>query len=243
MTVMPYGNQPGTKSQQVEQMFNTIATDYDRLNHALALGIDRRWRRTAIRSLLPYRPGQILDVATGTGDFALLNYRLLRPGQITGIDLSEGMMEVARAKVEKAGLADRIRLRREDCTHLSFADGSFDAVTVAFGVRNFEHLNRCLEEMFRVLRPGGQLVILELSVPARFPMRQLYGLYSAVVIPLLGRLLSRGGSAYTYLPQSIRAFPQGRALQTIIAKAGFGEVSFRRLTAGICTLYQATKTT
>ena len=238
--VMPYGNE-GKKAEQVEQMFDHIAPTYDRLNHTLSLGIDRRWRKKAIRWLAQYRPQDVMDVATGTGDFALLACRLLKPRSLTGIDISEGMMQVGRQKASEAGLADRIRFRREDCEALSFPDASFDAVTVAFGIRNFEHLDRGLQEMCRVLRPGGHLVILELSTPDRFPMKQLFFLYSKIIMPLIGKLISKDNSAYTYLPESIRAFPQGEVMQKAIRNAGFSEVHFKRLTFGICTLYVATK--
>ena len=237
--VKPY-SQDGRKAEQVERMFDHIAPAYDRLNHTLSWGIDRAWRRRAIRWLRPFAPQRIMDVATGTGDFALLACRMLRPAELVGTDISEGMMQVARQKVREAGLDGRIRFRREDCEALTFADATFDAVTVAFGIRNFEHLDRGLREMCRVLRPGGHLVILELSTPERFPMRQLYRLYSRL-IPLAGRLISHDHSAYTYLPESIRAFPQGEVMQQSIRRAGFSEVKFQRLTAGICTLYMATK--
>ena len=223
--VKPYG-QEGRKAEQVERMFDHIAPAYDRLNHLMSLGIDRLWRRRAIRWLRPFRPALVLDVATGTG---------------TGVDLSEGMMQVGRRKVEQAGLAARIDFQREDCEALTFADASFDAVTVAFGIRNFEHLDRGLREMCRVLRPGGHLVILELSTPTRFPMKQLFALYSKAAMPLMGRTISHDDSAYTYLPESIRAFPQGEVMQESIRRAGFSQVSFRRLTFGLCTLYMATK--
>lgn len=237
--VKPYG-QEGKKVEQVERMFDHIAPAYDRLNHLMSLGIDRSWRRTALKWLRPHRPQQMMDVATGTGDFALLACRMLRPQSLVGTDISEGMMQVARHKAREAGLDDRIRFRREDCEALTFSDASFDAVTVAFGIRNFEHLDRGLREMCRVLRPGGHLVILELSTPDRFPMKQLYRIYSRL-IPLMGRLVSHDRSAYTYLPQSIRAFPQGEVMSESIRRAGFSDVRFRRLTFGVCTLYMATK--
>ena len=226
--------------EQVERMFDHIAPAYDRLNHLMSLGIDRSWRRTALKWLRPHRPQQMMDVATGTGDFALLACRMLRPQSLVGTDISEGMMQVARHKAREAGLDDRIRFRREDCEALTFSDASFDAVTVAFGIRNFEHLDRGLREMCRVLRPGGHLVILELSTPDRPPMKQLYRIYSRL-IPLMGRLVSHDRSAYTYLPQSIRAFPQGEVMSESIRRAGFSDVRFRRLTFGVCTLYMATK--
>ncbi len=237
--VKPYG-QEGKKVEQVERMFDHIAPAYDRLNRLMSLGIDRSWRRTALKWLRPHRPQQMMDVATGTGDFALLACRMLRPQSLVGTDISEGMMQVARHKAREAGLDDRIRFQREDCEALTFSDASFDAVTVAFGIRNFEHLDRGLREMCRVLRPGGHLVILELSTPDRPPMKQLYRIYSRL-IPLMGRLVSHDRSAYTYLPQSIRAFPQGEVMSESIRRAGFSDVRFRRLTFGVCTLYMATK--
>ena len=233
--VMPYGNE-GKKAEQVEQMFDHIAPTYDRLNHLMSMGIDRRWRKKAIRWLAPFRPQDVMDVATGTGDFALLACRMLQPRALTGVDISEGMMQVARQKAQDAGLDGHIRFRREDCEALTFPDASFDAVTVAFGVRNFEHLDLC-----RVLRPGGHLVILELSTPDRFPMKQLFALYSRVAMPVIGRSISHDNSAYTYLPESIRAFPQGEVMSQSIRRAGFSEVRFKRLTFGVCTLYMATK--
>lgn len=238
--IKPYGEE-GTKAVQVERMFNHIAPTYDQLNHTLSMGIDRSWRRKAIHTLRPYHPQQILDIATGTGDFAILACRELQPQSLIGADISEGMMEVGREKVQQAGLADKVSFAREDCTALSFADATFDAVTVAFGVRNFEHLDIALGEMCRVLRPNGHLVILELSTPDRFPMKQLFTLYSKVVMPLIGKLISKDNSAYTYLPESICAFPQGEVMQRSIRNAGFSQVRFRRLTFGICTLYVATK--
>ena len=238
--VKPYG-QEGRKAEQVERMFDHIAPAYDRLNHLMSLGIDRLWRRRAIRWLRPFHPALVLDVATGTGDFAIQACRMLPSASLTGVDLSEGMMQVGRRKVEQAGLAARIDFQREDCEALTFADASFDAVTVAFGIRNFEGLDKGLSEMCRVLKTGGHLVILELSTPDRFPMKQLFTIYSKVVIPLLGKCISKDNNAYTYLPESIRAFPQGEVMQEVIRKAGFSEVHFKRLTFGICTLYVATK--
>ncbi|WP_300728675.1 bifunctional demethylmenaquinone methyltransferase/2-methoxy-6-polyprenyl-1,4-benzoquinol methylase UbiE [uncultured Bacteroides sp.] len=238
--IKPY-NEDESKAAQVEKMFDNIAPAYDNLNHVLSLGIDKSWRRKAINCLKPYRPQHMMDVATGTGDFAIQACRVLQPQELIGTDISEGMMNVGREKVKQANLADRISFAKEDCTNLSFPDNRFDAITVAFGVRNFENLDLGLQEMHRVLVPGGHLVILELSEPEHFPMKQLYALYSKVVIPTLGKLLSKDRSAYTYLPESIRAFPQGEVMQEIIRKAGFSQVTFKRLTLGICTLYFATK--
>lgn len=238
--IKPY-NADEKKGAQVEKMFDNIAPTYDRLNHALSWNIDRSWRRKAINWLKPFHPRRILDVATGTGDFAIQAYTVLQPDELTGTDISDGMMNVGREKVKAARLEQRIRFAKEDCTALTFPDKRFDAVTVAFGVRNFEDLDKGLSEMYRVLDDNGKLVILELSEPEQFPMKQLYALYSKAVIPTLGKLLSKDRSAYTYLPQSIKAFPQGEVMTGIIRKARFSEVSFKRLTLGICTLYLATK--
>lgn len=240
--VLPYGGaNTGSKARQVEQMFDHIAPAYDDLNHLMSLGLDKRWRRKAIAWLKPFQPKRIMDVATGTGDFALLACQQLKPDTLVGIDLSEGMMAVAKEKARRAGLTEHIRFVREDCTSLSLPDASFDAITVAFGIRNFEHLDTALTEMYRVLQPGGHLAILELSTPQRFPMRQLFHLYAKLFIPTVGRLFARDGKAYTYLPASIQACPQGEAMQEVIRKAGFANVEFRSLTFGTCTLYMATK--
>ena len=238
--VKPY-NEDERKAVQVEKMFDNIAPTYDNLNHVLSMGIDKSWRRKAINRLKPFKPQHMMDVATGTGDFAIQACQVLQPTELIGTDISEGMMNVGREKVKAAGLDKQISFAKEDCTALSFPDNRFDAITVAFGIRNFENLDQGLKEMHRVLTPGGHLVILELSEPEGFPMKQLYALYSKVVIPTIGKLLSKDRSAYTYLPESIKAFPQGEIMQNIIRKAGFSQVSFKRLTMGICTLYFATK--
>ena len=238
--IKPY-NEDERKAVQVEKMFDNIAPTYDNLNHVLSMGIDKSWRRKAINMLKPFRPQHMMDVATGTGDFAIQACQVLQPNELIGTDISEGMMNVGREKVKAIGLDKQISFAKEDCTALTFPDNRFDAITVAFGIRNFENLDQGLKEMHRVLTPGGHLVILELSQPEGFPMKQLYALYSKVVIPSIGKLLSKDRSAYTYLPESIKAFPQGEIMQGILKKAGFSQVSFRRLTMGICTLYFATK--
>ena len=239
-SIKPY-NEDEKKSVQVERMFDNIAPAYDQLNHTLSWGIDKSWRKRAINWLKPFQPQRMMDVATGTGDFAIQACRVLNPQELIGTDISEGMMNVGRQKVKDAGLESRISFAKEDCTALTFPDKRFDAITVAFGVRNFEDLDKGLREIHRVLDDNGKLVILELSEPDWFPMKQLYALYSKVVIPTLGKLLSKDRSAYTYLPQSIKAFPQGKVMKKIILKAGFSEAHFKRLTLGICTLYTATK--
>ncbi len=239
-SIKPYDAQ-GEKGEQVERMFDQIAHSYDLLNHALSMGIDRRWRREAIESLRPYRPQTMLDVATGTADFAIEAARRLAPRELLGVDLSEGMMRVGREKVEKAGLSDVIRLEKADCLALPMPDNTYDAITVAYGVRNFSDLERGLGEMLRVLRPGGRLVIIELTAPRRFPMRQLFWLYSHCLMPLLGRLISRDSQAYTYLPRSMEAFPQGEVMQEVLRRVGFTDVNFKRFTFGLSTLYTAQK--
>lgn len=234
------------RKQGVRHMFDRIAPTYDRLNHLLSLGIDRRWRRKAVDALGRVFPseggeGLILDVATGTGDFAMLLAERLHPQHITGGDISEGMMAVGREKVKEAGLQDIISFQHEDCMALSFPDGTFDAVTSAYGVRNFLDLDKGLREMLRVLRPGGHLLIVELTPPPRFPMKQLFWLYAHVVMPLIGRLVSHDNSAYTYLPASMEAFPQAEEMEGILKRAGFEEVLWKRFTFGISTMYLAKK--
>lgn len=238
--IKPYS--PTTeKAQQVEQMFDNIAPTYDTLNHRLSWDIDRRWRRKAIRQLEPFRPQSMLDIATGTGDFAILAAEMLHPQRLVGADISEGMMEIGRRKVAQRALDGIITFEKADCLSLPYTDNSFDAVTAAFGIRNFADLDRGLREMQRVLKPGGHLSIVELTTPVVFPMRQLFRLYAHTVLPLYGRLISKDTSAYSYLTRTIEAFPQGERMTDILLKAGFSEASFRRLTFGICTMYFATK--
>ena len=238
--IKPY-SQDEPKGAQVERMFDSIAPSYDLLNHLLSLGIDRRWRCRTIDTLAAYPHREVLDVATGTGDFALLTCRRLKPERLVACDISEGMMQVGRQKVKKKGLQQHIQFEREDCTALSYPDNTFDAITTAFGIRNFASLDKGLEEMCRVLRPGGQLCILELTQPMSFPMRQLFHIYSHTVLPLYGRLISKDTEAYSYLTKTIEAFPQGERMMDILRQAGFRETAFQRLTLGICTLYFATK--
>ncbi len=238
--IKPY-NDNETKGKQVERMFNSIAHSYDLLNHTLSLGIDKRWRKAAIDSLRPSNPKSILDVATGTGDFAILAARELKPDTLLGVDISEGMMNVGRKKVHDAGLEQTVRFQKEDCLQLSLPDNSFDAVMVAYGIRNFEDLDRGLREMCRVMRKGGRLVIIELTSPVKFPMKQLFWLYSHAVMPMVGKLISRDGKAYNYLPATMEAFPQGEEMQHILQNAGFAEVKFKRFTFGLSTMYTATK--
>ena len=231
----------GEKTQQVEQMFDNIAPTYDTLNHRLSWDIDRRWRRKAISQLAPYGPKTMLDIATGTGDFAIMAAQMLHPERLIGADISEGMMQIGRRKAQEAGLGKVISFEKEDCLSLSYPDASFDAVTAAFGIRNFADLDRGLSEMCRVLKTDGHLSIVELTTPVSFPMKQLFRVYSHTVLPVYGRLISKDTSAYSYLTKTIEAFPQGERMRDILLKAGFREASFKRLTFGICTMYFATK--
>ena len=238
--IKPYGKE-GEKGKLVEEMFDNIAPTYDTLNHRLSWDIDKGWRKKAIRQLLPFQPKTILDIATGTGDFAILSAKELRPQRMIGIDISEGMMKIGQKKVEAEGLQHIVSFKKDDCTHLSFDDNSFDAVTAAFGIRNFQNLDQGLSEMYRVLKPNGHLSIVELTTPMSFPMKQLFKLYSHTILPVYGKLISKDTSAYSYLTKTIEAFPQGEVMLDILRKAGFKNASFKRLTFGICTMYFATK--
>ena len=234
--ITPYHNGQ-EKSKQVEAMFDNIAHSYDLLNHRLSFGIDYLWRNTAIRQLMPYKPASILDIATGTGDFAIMSAKKLHPEKVVGIDISEGMMRIGAEKVKEAGLGNIISFKKEDCEHMSYNDGSFDAITTAFGIRNFQNLDACLKEMCRVLRTGGQLSILELSRPIHFPMKQLFHIYEKAVMPFIGKLISHDGYAYSYLPKTMDAVPQGEDMKTIFEKAGFHNVEYKRLAFGMCMMY------
>ena len=238
-SIKPYNS--GEKGKQVEEMFNNIAPTYDTLNHRLSWDIDKGWRKKAIAQLQPFSPRHILDIATGTGDFAILAARMLTPEKLIGADISEGMMDIGRQKVKRARLEQIISFEKEDCLQLSYPENSFDAVTAACGIRNFPDLDRGLKEIFRVLKPDGHLSIVELTSPVAFPMKQLFKVYSHTVLPIYGRLVSRDDSAYHYLTATIEAFPQGEQMVGILKKAGFSEARFERLTFGICTMYLATK--
>ena len=231
----------GEKAQQVEQMFDHIAPTYDKLNHRLSWDIDKGWRKKAIRQLKPFQPKTMLDIATGTGDFAILSAKMLKPDRLIGADISEGMMEIGRKKVKAEGLERIISFEREDCLNLSYPEETFDAVTAAFGIRNFANLDKGLKEMYRVLKKDGHLSIVELTSPVRTPMKQLFHIYAHTILPVYGRLISKDQSAYSYLTKTIEAFPQGEQMVDILRNAGFMEASFRRLTFGICTMYFATK--
>ncbi|WP_210487431.1 bifunctional demethylmenaquinone methyltransferase/2-methoxy-6-polyprenyl-1,4-benzoquinol methylase UbiE [Rufibacter aurantiacus] len=240
MSVVPYKDQEDGKKKQVAQMFNSIAKRYDFLNHFLSAGVDIYWRKRAVKLLEPLKPQNVLDIATGTGDFALETLRL-KPKQIVGIDISEGMLQVGREKISKRGLSHLVQLQLGDSENIQFPDNHFDAITVAFGVRNFENLEKGLAEMFRVLKPGGMAVILEFSKPQAFPMKQGYNFYFKHILPVFGKLISKDNAAYTYLPKSVQAFPDGNDFLSIFQRIGFKNTKWHSLTFGISSIYTGTK--
>lgn len=238
--VNPYKDLDKGKKAQVALMFNNIARKYDFLNHFLSMGIDKLWRKKAVKLLKSIEPKQLLDIATGTGDFALACLKL-NPDKITGIDISTEMLAVGREKIAKKKLQDRIELFEGDSEDIQFDDNSFDAITVAFGVRNFENLEKGLKEMNRVVRPGGKVVILEFSKPKNFPVKQFYNFYFFNILPLCGKMLSKDSSAYTYLPESVGAFPDGEIFLEIYKSCGFEETEQIKLSFGIASIYIGTK--
>ncbi len=240
MTVVPYKQQAGSKKEQVAQMFNRISKRYDFLNHFLSLGIDISWRKKAIKLLEPQSPKHILDIATGTGDFAI-QAMSLNPEKIVGVDISQGMLEIGRQKISKKGLQEKINLQLGDSENLEFNDNNFDAVIVSFGVRNFEDLNRGLKEMYRVLKPNGNAVILEFSKPQEFPFKQIYGWYFENVLPRIGRMVSKDKSAYRYLPESVEQFPSGQGFIDKLKAVGFKNCICKKVTFGVSSIYMAKK--
>ncbi|RQO32103.1 bifunctional demethylmenaquinone methyltransferase/2-methoxy-6-polyprenyl-1,4-benzoquinol methylase UbiE [Taibaiella sp. KBW10] len=238
--VVPLPESDLNKKEQVAGMFDRIAGKYDFLNHLLSMGIDKGWRRKAIKSIQPIQPKQILDVATGTGDFAIACLEI-HPDKVTGVDISEGMLAVGKQKMTDKKLNDKIQLMYGDSENLPFEDNAFDAITCAYGVRNFEHLEKGLTQMHRVLRTEGRMAILEFSHPKRFPFSQIYKLYFKYILPTVGKAVSKDATAYTYLPQSVAAFPEGKAFTDILLKCGFKNVKAQPLTFGITTLYTAEK--
>ncbi len=234
--VKPYRESEKGRKAQITEMFDTIAPSYDFLNHFLSMGIDILWRKKAIKMLGMKNPERILDIATGTGDFAIEALKL-NPKEVIGLDISPGMLEVGREKMRKKNLQDRIRMDLGESENLPYPDNFAEGITVGFGARNFENLEKGLEEMLRVLKPGGKAVILEPSIPKSFPMKHLFRFYFHYILPLLGRLLSKDSHAYTYLPESVAAFPEGEAFLQICRKAGFKKVQWHPLTFGICALY------
>ncbi len=240
-TVVPDAQSGMEKKDQVAMMFNNIASRYDFMNRFLTAGIDVRWRKKAIQQLAQLQPKKVLDVATGTGDIAILTYQQIHPEKITGIDISEGMLELGRKKIEKLQLSDKIELLKGDSEQLPFADNSFDAITVAFGVRNFQNLEKGLAEMLRVLVPGGKLVVLEFSKPPNRIFRALCNFYTDVITPAVGRLFANNQKAYQYLNDSVQAFPEGQTFVNILQQAGFSDTYCKQLSFGICTIYAGSK--
>jgi demethylmenaquinone methyltransferase / 2-methoxy-6-polyprenyl-1,4-benzoquinol methylase len=239
-TVTPYADSGSGKKEQVEKMFDSISHKYDFLNRSLSAGIDIWWRKKIVAALHPDQPRKILDIATGTADVAIA-LSGLRPEKITGIDLSEGMLAYGRKKIQARGLENLISLQKADSEKMPFADSAFDAVTVAFGVRNFENLQAGLQEMERVIRKGGKVVILEFSQPKAFPVKQLYDIYFKYFCPWWGKLFSKDASAYKYLYESVQVFPEGKDFEERMKQAGFSEIRTRRMSLGIVSLYTAIK--
>ena len=239
--VVPFRESKLSKKEQIAKMFDQIAFRYDFLNHFMSLGIDKIWRRKALQNLTALAPQTVLDVAAGTADFSILAHRMLGPRRITGVDISKEMLEIGRRKVARAGLRDHIVLQVADSEALPFESESYDAVTAAFGVRNFEQLEVGLKEMGRVLRKGGMAVILEFSSPTVFPVKQLYHFYFRYITPRLGKWIAKDEAAYAYLPESVRVFPQGEQMTRILKNAGFQTATCKTLTFGICSVYCATK--
>lgn len=239
-TVNPYSESNLSKKEQVEQMFDNISGKYDLLNRILSMGIDVRWRKKVVKSVKKANPKKVLDIATGTGDLAIQIAKSTQ-AQITGFDLSAGMLEVGRKKVTKEKLDDRIEMIQGDAENMPFENNSFDVITVAFGVRNFENLKKGLDEIYRVLKPGGKFIILEFSQPESFPMKQLYAFYSKNILPKIGKQISKDESAYTYLPDSVKAFPYGEEMKKILKNSNFSKSSDKKLTFGIASIYESLK--
>lgn len=237
---LPDKNSDLSKKGQVEEMFDNISPKYDLLNHLLSVNIDKLWRKNAVRKLKTSQPRHVLDVATGTGDFALAISKLSNV-KITGIDISEGMLAVGRKKIEKEGLSNSIELLKADSEQLPFNQGHFDAATVGFGVRNFENLNKGLSEIFRVLKPGGVFYVLEFSKPEKAPFKQIYYFYFTKILPLIGRLISKDSNAYTYLPESVNEFPDGDRFLNILADIGFVHGKCFKQTFGVASIYEVYK--
>ncbi len=240
MEISPYQDSDKNKKAQVEEMFDNIAPKYDFLNHSLSLGIDKLWRKKAIRILSKFAPENILDVASGTGDFAIVATQKIG-AKVVGFDLSEQMLKVGQQKVAKLGLQDKISFQKGDSEQMPFESVSFDALICGFGVRNFENLEKGLSEFYRVLRNGGVAIILEFSKPKYFPFRQLYFFYFFKILPFLGKKISKDSSAYAYLPKSVMNFPDDKDFMNRLSKVGFQEVKQWRLTCGIATIYLGKK--
>ena len=240
-TITPYNDQQATKKEQVADMFNNISKTYDFLNHFMSLGIDIIWRKKAIGELKKDKPKLILDVATGTGDFAFEALKALNPDKIIGVDISRGMLDIAEQKIQKRNLGDKFEVKLGDSEKLPFEADEFDAVTVAYGVRNFENLETGLADIQRVLKPGGKAVVLEFSKPKVFPVKQLYNFYFNYITPGIGKIFSKDSRAYSYLPESVAAFPDGKSFVALMDKVGFKSTRHRPLMFGICSIYTGIK--
>lgn len=238
--VKPYNKEESSKKEEVATMFNNISKRYDFLNHFLSLGIDKIWRKKAIRQLREVEPKSILDIATGTGDFAIAALKL-NPEEIVGVDISQGMLDVGIEKMKRKRYDHIIKMQLGDSEQLPFEENRFDALTVGFGVRNYENLEKGLADMLRVLKPGGKAVILEFSKPKKFPIKQMFGFYSKRVIPFLGRTISKDKRAYAYLPESVEAFPEGKAFEAIMESVGYKNVKGKLVSGGIATIYSGIK--
>jgi demethylmenaquinone methyltransferase/2-methoxy-6-polyprenyl-1,4-benzoquinol methylase len=239
-SVKPYNKEQSSKKEEVAEMFDNISKRYDFLNHFLSMGIDKIWRKKAVKILKQYNPKIVLDIATGTGDFAISALKS-NPAKVVGLDLSEGMLEVGRKKMKKKGLEDTIEMIQGDSENLPFEDNHFDAITVGFGVRNFENLEKGLGEMKRVLKDGTPAIILEFSKPKKFPVKQSFNFYSKFVIPKIGKSISKDEAAYSYLPESVEAFPEGEAFIDIMKKVGFKNITSKQVSGGIATIYVGEK--
>ncbi len=238
--VKPYSSADKSKKEEVAEMFDNISGKYDFLNHFLSLGIDKLWRKKAIKMLRDIQPKKIIDLATGTGDFAIAALKL-NPTEVAGVDISEGMLAKGRIKMKKRKVDNVISMNYGDSENLPFDDNYFDALTVGFGVRNYENLEKGLSEMLRVLRKDGRAVILEFSKPKRFPIKQLFNFYSKRVIPFLGKMISKDKRAYAYLPESVEAFPEGHDFLDILTKVGYRNVRAKTVSGGIATIYVGEK--
>jgi demethylmenaquinone methyltransferase / 2-methoxy-6-polyprenyl-1,4-benzoquinol methylase len=238
--VKPYGDSEKSKKEEVAEMFNNISAKYDFLNHFLSLGIDKIWRKKAVKMLKEIKPQRILDIATGTGDFAIESLSL-NPKEVIGLDISEGMLEKGREKMIKRKIDHIISMQLGDSENIPYEDNYFDALTVGFGVRNFENLEEGLSEMLRVVRPGGKILILEFSKPKKFPVKQYYAFHSKYIIPFFGKRISKDEKAYAYLPESVAAFPEGREMELILEKLNYKNVKSHLVSGGIATIYAGTK--
>ncbi len=241
MSVVPYKDSSNSKKEQVADMFDSISGKYDFLNRLLSGGVDIYWRKKALGMIKDRKNHLVLDIATGTGDLAIEANKILQVDKIIGVDISEGMLNVGKEKIKKLGLTEKIELQMGDSEKLLFNDNTFDTVIVSFGVRNFENLLKGLTDMCRVLKPGGTCLVVEFSKPASFPFKQFYWFYSTKILPIIGKLVSKDSSAYSYLPESVKAFPDGKAFLDVFEQAGFKETSVKTLTFGICSIYLGKK--